>query len=113
MHSGSVLRDCDEPRTAAIVAFVGLPEADLKGQDRFVLREAGLHGGETRKLGLRAATVGNGERFFPLADGLVLLIRRSPGSVEHVQQRARPHAFRDGERQREVIVNAFPKKASR
>ena len=52
------------------------------------------------------------ERLFPVADGRVGRTRRRPGSVEHVQQRAGPHSFGDGKRQRDVIASTFLEQAA-
>ena len=42
MHGPPVLRHGDEPRSAAVVALVGLPQPDLEGQEGFISRQRGL-----------------------------------------------------------------------
>ena len=101
MHRPPVLRHGDEPRSAAVVALVGLPQPDLEGQEGFVGSQRGLQIVEAGKRRRRTPRIVERQRnlslgfLFSTLQPLELSETGAPSLI--VQRRIHEHALDRGD----------------
>ena len=101
MHGRPVLRHRNEPRPAAVVALVGLPQPDLERQEGFIRSQRGLQVVEAGERRRRAPRIGERQRnlslgfLFSTLQRLELSQTGAPSLI--VQRRIHEHALDRGD----------------